>query len=376
MLDSGSKQLINSRSNDLCQQIPAPHAGAGEGAALVKTCEAMCGFMKELAIAVDGGKDSLSMAAKNKLPSGDTEVIKGPGTLVISAYAPVPDIRVKVTPELKSRESKLVHIDLSGRRGKARSGASALAQVFSQVGDEVPDIDDARPLQQAFPLVQSMIRDGICTAGHDVSDGGLITCLLEMAFCSNVGLDVSISNPDQQECISYLLSEECGVLIEVPNQRLMEAEALLKKAGLTFQVLGQSVAADRVSVKVNGELVLEVSGSAVAAVSNDVRERDCLTGDWCLCTKTLSLQEKMTVLRDVWEETSFRLELLQTNSDCAREERSGLKGRKAPAWSLTFDPEATALRPLGLYPFLTWSPVEFADLFLTRTVLHERISGI
>lgn len=216
--------------------------------------------MQELGIAIDGGKDSLSMAVKSKLQSGRTEVIKGPGTLVISTYAPVPDIRRKVTPHLSaSPDSKVLHIDLSGRKGGgARSGASALAQVYSQVGDQAPDIDDASHLKRGFELVQALIRDGICTAGHDVSDGGLITCLLEMAFCSNVGLEVEISTPDDEDLISFLFAEECGVVIEVTNQALMEAEKRLQEADLTYQVVGRSLAEDRVRVAVNGETVLLV----------------------------------------------------------------------------------------------------------------------
>ena len=224
------------------------------------TCDAMCCIMKDLGIAIDGGKDSLSMAVKNKLPSGDFEVIKSPGTLVISAYAPVPDIRVKVTPELRSSDSSLIHVDLSGRKGNARSGASALAQVFSQVGEEAPDVDDSSHLKRGFEVVQRLIRSGACTAGHDVSDGGLITCLLEMAFCSNKGLEISISTPHHEDSISYLFAEECGVVIEVTNQRLSEAQVLLQQTGLRHQVLGCSVAADHVKVAVDGEILLEVSG--------------------------------------------------------------------------------------------------------------------
>ena len=215
--------------------------------------------MKELGIAIDGGKDSLSMAVKSKLESGGSEVIKSPGTLVISAYAPVPDIRIKVTPALSSSDSKVIHIDLSGRKGRTRIGASALAQVFSQVGDQAPDIDDSRHLVRGFAAVQRMIRDGLCTAGHDVSDGGLITCLLEMAFCSNFGIAVSINIPDDEEALSYLFAEECGVVIEVTNQNLAKVEDLLQEADLTYQVVARSVATDHVRVAVNGEILLEVS---------------------------------------------------------------------------------------------------------------------
>lgn len=225
----------------------------------MQTCEVMCSFIKELGIAIDGGKDSLSMAVKSKLQSGSSEVIKSPGTLVISAYAPVPDIRVKVTPALRSSDSTVIHIDLSGRRGPARIGASALAQVFSQIGDVAPDVDDARHLKRGFAVIQNLIRDGLCTAGHDVSDGGLITCLLEMAFCSNFGIDIMIRIPDDEELLSFLFAEECGVVIEVTHQNLERVQSVLKQAELTYQVVGRTLSADHVRVAVNGEIVLEVS---------------------------------------------------------------------------------------------------------------------
>lgn len=217
--------------------------------------------MQELGIAIDGGKDSLSMAVKNKTQSGSYEVIKSPGTLVVSAYAPVPDVRVKVTPELTSTSSHfLIHIDMSGREGSARTGGSALAQVFSQIGDRAPDVDDSRHLLRGFADVQKMIRNRVCTAGHDISDGGLITCLLEMAFCSNVGLSLSLDIPAGDEPISYLFAEECGVVIEVSGAKLDEAKAMLKQANLKHQVVGKSlVDEDRVSLVVNGTRLIDVS---------------------------------------------------------------------------------------------------------------------
>jgi phosphoribosylformylglycinamidine synthase len=221
--------------------------------------------MKEVGIAVDGGKDSLSMAVKVKSrdSSASTEVVKSPGTIVISAYAPVPDIRVKVTPELKGRDFSLIHIDLSGRKNmKSRSGASALAQVFNQVGDSVPDIDDSSHLKRGFQVVQKLIRDKKCTAGHDISDGGLITCILEMAFASNLGLDIVMNTFDNNDStIDFLFAEEAGVVIEVPKSELTAVEQLLKQNELKYQVIGHPVEEDRITVKVNGETVVDVSTS-------------------------------------------------------------------------------------------------------------------
>lgn len=238
----------------------------GEGAALANTCSAMCNVMKDLGIAVDGGKDSLSMAVRvnevaNARDGGDggaTAVVKSPGTLVVSAYAPVPDIRVKVTPHLTG-SGKLIHLDLSGRKGSVRSGGSALAQVFSQVGCDCADLDDPFVLKRGFNLIQQLVASGCVTAGHDVSDGGLITCVLEMAFASNRGLivDIPSTQADEEEhVITQLFAEECGAVIEVTQcDQVMEK---LKHAQVPFTVLGHSVSEDLIHVTVSGRTLIKV----------------------------------------------------------------------------------------------------------------------
>lgn len=109
----------------------------GEGAALYDACEAMCDVMSHLGIAVDGGKDSLSMAARV-----GNKTIKAPGSLVISVYAACPDVRATVTPDLKLPDGRgnLLWVKF-GNDSKFRLGGSALAQVFNQLGDEAPDLD-------------------------------------------------------------------------------------------------------------------------------------------------------------------------------------------------------------------------------------------
>ena len=216
----------------------------------------MCRVMNQLGIGIDGGKDSLSMAAKVKLHSGN-EVVKSPGTLVVSAYAPVPDIRVKVTPELVAQQTKLVYINLSGGN-KLRIGASALAQVFGQVGDQSPDLDEPQLLKDCFYLVQDFIRKGICTAGHDISDGGLITCLLEMAFATNCGLEADIRSEGNTE-FEVLFAEECGVVIEVKESYLTKVLDDFKAVNIGAQVVGSGLHdQDSVVVKIDGKTVIQV----------------------------------------------------------------------------------------------------------------------
>lgn len=182
-----------------------------EGAALYDACKAMCDVMRELGIAIDGGKDSLSMAARV-----GTTTVKSPGTLVVSTYAPCPDVRKVVTPDLKvpssGKTGRLLFVDLS--HGHSRLGGTAVAQVFGQLGKESPDLQNAADLVSAFNATQELIRDGAIQAGHDVSDGGLIVCLLEMCFAGISGIDVHVAHK-QGRPVPILFAEEIGWVLEV-----------------------------------------------------------------------------------------------------------------------------------------------------------------
>ncbi|HTR44257.1 MAG TPA: phosphoribosylformylglycinamidine synthase, partial [Thermodesulfovibrionales bacterium] len=176
----------------------------GEGAALYDAAVAMRDIMLGLGIAVDGGKDSLSMAAVVKT-GAQSEVVKAPGALVISAYATCPDISKIITPDIKRPgRSGLLFIDLG--KGKCRLGGSSLAHVYGQTGDESPDIEDSGLLKKAFVATQGLIEEGLVLAGHDVSDGGLIVTLLEMAFSGNCGIEVGF--PQDKDAFAVLFAEE------------------------------------------------------------------------------------------------------------------------------------------------------------------------
>ncbi|XP_015784827.1 phosphoribosylformylglycinamidine synthase [Tetranychus urticae] len=288
----------------------------GEGAKLVDACRAMCNIMSQLNIAVDGGKDSLSMAAKVKnMASNKSEVVKSPGTLVISTYAPVPDITFKVTPVMEGR-GKLVHIDLSGYKGKRRTGGSALAQVYGQLGNLVPDVDDPSILRKCFPMIQDSIRLKEVLSGHDISDGGLITTLLEMAFATNCGLTLNFTTllPNESP-IDYLLAEEVGIVVEVSKYSISSFMDQLAAAGIPASIIGEiNLKSDIIDISFNGQPFIK-----------------------------LNVKEMM----DIWEETSFELEKHQANPDCVEEERRNLKHRRTPLYALSFDPTHTELRKLN-----------------------------
>lgn len=279
----------------------------GEGAALYEACTAMCSLMKELGIAIDGGKDSLSMAARI-----GKEVVKAPGTLVVSCYAPCPDIRCIVTPDLKAptagRQGCLLFVDLSC--GKSRLGGTALSQVFNQLGDETPDVEDARALRNAFSATQQLIANNKILAGHDLSDGGLITCLLEMSFAGISGLNVNVIHKFAP-AIDVLFSEEVGWVLEVDEVHCDEAIKVFQQHGVSAYLIGKSVGfgmSAKITVKVRNEIVLNTT-----------------------------VIESMTI----WEETSYQLECHQMDVDCALQEFVGLEERTIPAYHLSFNPIRT-----------------------------------
>lgn len=278
----------------------------GEGVRLYEAATALRDIMKALGVAIDGGKDSLSMAALVRDPSGDTEIVKSPGTLVISAYAACPDINKVVTPDIKyPGKSKILYIDLG--KGKYRTGGSALAQVYKQIGDESPDLDDTDLFKHSFRAVQELIDEGLIISGHDRSDGGLITTLLEMAFSGNCGLNIDLKS-HIEDPIRLLFSEELGLVMEY----LIEDEYIvverLKNYGIPYEIIGFTRVEKEINIMVNGVTVLK---------------------------------EDMTVLREIWEETSYQLDRLQANPECVDEERKVNAGRKAPPYTITFEPDET-----------------------------------
>lgn len=291
----------------------------GEGADLYDAAIAMRDIMIELGIAVDGGKDSLSMAARVTNEKGDTETVKSPGTLVISAYVTCPDITKVVTPDIKRPGgSRLLFIDPGN--GRNRLGGSALAQCYGQVGDDSPDVEDARLLVRCFTAIQKLISEGLITAGHDRSDGGLITTLLEMAFSGNCGIEIAIGNQQSavsgqlspNEALSLLFSEELGMVVEYLPENEARITTLLAAEKIPHLLIGKTSADKRILIDINGHSVLN---------------------------------EDMLVLRDIWEETSCRLDMLQRSQSCVEEEKKNIYDRKGPSFNLSFFPEPT---PAGL----------------------------
>lgn len=272
----------------------------GEGAALYDAACAMREVMIQLGIAVDGGKDSLSMATRVQ-----DEIVKSPRELVISAYATMPDITKVVTPDIKKPgDSQLIFIDIA--KGKTRLGGSALAQVYGQVGDESPDVDDPQMLKRAFNAIQQLISENLILAGHDISDGGLITTLLEMAFAGNCGWRIRMEGPWSP--IERLFAEELGVVVECHIADIQRVLEILQPFDLRPTLIGETTEEKKILLLCNDQNVLEA----------DMRD-----------------------LRQIWEETSYQIERLQINPQCAEEERKNIYDRKGPTYVIPFNPRPT-----------------------------------
>jgi phosphoribosylformylglycinamidine synthase len=290
----------------------------GEDARLYRTVQAATTLSNDLGLRIPVGKDSVSMTAWTTL-EGERHPIKSPGTVQMISFAPCRDITSVVTPDIKRPgEGILIMLDLSG--GKKRLGGSALAQAYEQLGDETPDVENPALLREGFEAVQELIGEGLVLSGHDVSDGGLITCLLEMAFAGNCGLEIDISNAGvfgEHDLLASLFAEELGLVFEILPANSGNVDKILRAHGFDYgtnaALLGRTSKEPGISIKHRDETVLDA----------DMRE-----------------------LRAIWQQTSFELDKLQANPVCAKAERKVNFDRKGPHYELTFDPLPTAKKKM------------------------------
>ena len=267
----------------------------GEDANLYDTVKAVgMELCPQLGIAIPVGKDSMSM--RTQWQEGDEEKsVTSPLSLVISAFAPVRDIRKTVTPELRTDqgETDLILIDLG--RDQNRLGGSALAQVYQQMGDTAPDVDSAQDLKGFFAAIQEMLEKDLLLAYHDRSDGGLLTTLVEMAFAGRTGIAIELDKlaGDQRMILPALFSEELGAVLQVKRAHKGKVKDILAASGLSScaHTLGTLQDQQRVTFRFNGhELISE---------SRVKFER------W-------------------WSETSYRMQALRDNAQCAQQEFDNL----------------------------------------------------
>ncbi|MDP2609660.1 MULTISPECIES: phosphoribosylformylglycinamidine synthase [unclassified Oceanobacter] len=267
----------------------------------------------ELQVTIPVGKDSMSMKTRwqDTNEQGDSldKAVTSPMSLVITGFAPVSDARLVLTPQIqKDMASDLILVDLG--RGQNRLGASCLAQVYQQVGDIPADLDDAEDLQAFFAVVQGLNADGKLLAYHDRSDGGLFATLVEMAFAGHAGLDISMDllADTPSELAAALFAEEPGAVMQVRRDDLEAVLAQFEAAGL-----GDCTA-------------------VIGAVNDD----DQITFSF---QDEEFLSESRTRWHRVWAETSFRMQALRDNADCAQQEFDALLDSDNPGIhaELSFD---------------------------------------
>jgi len=286
---------------------------AGEDARLYDTVKAVgMELCPELGISIPVGKDSLSMKSVWSVchDDGNTEQrqMTSPLSLIISAFAPVCDLRKTLTPELRldQGDSELILIDLGA--GRNRLGGSALAQVYGATGDEVADVNDPPLLKAFFETVQGLNRRGLLLAYHDRSDGGLFVTLAEMAFAARSGLDIHLDALGS-EVLSVLFSEELGAVIQVRESDRDQVLTVLADAGL---------------------------GQAVHRIGRPAFDRQVRLSSHGKVLFASHVQE----LQQIWAETSFRMQQLRDHPDCASEAFHAIADREDVGLTadLSFDP--------------------------------------
>ncbi|XNG92458.1 phosphoribosylformylglycinamidine synthase [Vibrio cyclitrophicus] len=284
---------------------PAGHPGedAGLYEAVKAVGEELC---PALGLTIPVGKDSMSMKTKWE-ENGEQKEVTSPLSLVITAFARVEDVRKTITPQLRTDKgnTSLVLIDLGN--GKNRMGATALAQVYKQLGDKPADVDNAAQLKGFYEGVQALVANDQVVAYHDKGDGGLFVTLAEMAFAGHCGVNADIAALGE-DALAALFNEELGAVIQVRNDDLDTVLSTLATNGLEAcsHVIG--------SVEASDELVIK-SGESVV------------------------IERNRTELRTIWAETTHKMQGLRDNPICADQEHEAKKDNSDPGLNvkLSFD---------------------------------------
>ena len=255
----------------------------GEDAKLFEAVKAVgMDLCPELGLTVPVGKDSMSMKS-SWTEGGQDKSVTSPLSLIITAFSKTPDVRLQITPLLDTTtDSELLLIDLG--LGQNRMGGSCLAQVFNQIGNIAPNLDDSALFKRFFTVINQLNKDGLISAYHDRSDGGVITTLLEMAFASHTGLTI---NTDAS--IESLFNEELGCVIQVKSENKHAVADALKAAGIA-------------------------SCTHLIATLNNSDSIEIITNN-----QTIYSQPRSS-LQALWSTTSYEIAKLRDNPECAQQE--------------------------------------------------------
>ena len=285
----------------------------GEDAKLFDTVKAVSRELcRELGIAIPVGKDSLSLRTRWQDDDGEYQVV-APVSLIVSAFAPVSDVRRHLVPALQCIDefSRLLLIDLG--MGANRLGGSCLAQAYSRDGGETPDLEDASRLSQFFNIIQELSEKDLILAYHDRSDGGLLATVAEMMFAGRLGASLDLHGADT-EVLAQLFNEELGAILQVADSRLDEVMSVLEKHNTNAIAVGRVAEDDVLTVSTDGDVILKL--------------------------------DRIRMQRE-WSETSYRIQSLRDNPETAREEYERILDGDDPGLNvhLNFDPAEDVAAP-------------------------------
>ncbi|WP_336368126.1 phosphoribosylformylglycinamidine synthase [Marinobacter sp. C2H3] len=265
-----------------------------------------------LGITIPVGKDSMSMKTAWEENNGESKTVTAPLSLIVSGFAPVSDVARTLTPQLvtSAGDTDLILVDLAA--GQNRLGGSALAQVYGHVGAVSPDLDDPEDLKAFFAVIQGLNADGKLLAYHDRSDGGLFVTVAEMSFAGHVGVDLKLDGlaENSTQFARELFNEELGAVIQVRRDDTDFVLQQFSAAGLGdhTSVIGTLNDEDRLRLMFDGEPVLD---------------------------------ETRVTLQRLWSETSYRVQSLRDNADCAQEEFDNLLDATDPGLSVALTYEVS-----------------------------------
>ena len=250
---------------------------------LRKGVEALSNFCIDLGIAIPVGKDSLSMRTTWEKDQSNFTV-KSPMTGIISAMAPVKDVRTSITTEYKNLEDPC--LVLVKPNNFFRLNGSIYQDIFETSFTETPDIS-SEELLNLFNFIQSGINKKNIHALHDISDGGILTTLSELCFTNKIGCSISLDNNFQVSPEQFLFSEEIGVVIQINESKLKELKQSAHSQNLIFQYLG----------KIGGSNFDILDKNKDKLFSRDIAE-----------------------LEQAWSQVSYRIKSIRDNKDDAKSE--------------------------------------------------------
>jgi phosphoribosylformylglycinamidine synthase len=309
-----------------------------DDADLYDAVKAASEFCIALGVAIPVGKDSLSMRTRWRGDDGAQREVASPTSLIVTAWAPVDDVRRALTPQLRTDLGDTVLVLLDLGEGRNRLGGSALAQVTQQLGDAAPDVAHPALLASAFATVRALASEGRLLAVHDRSDGGLFATVCEMAFAGHCGvtlnLDMLTIDPHSADWGDFKIRPE---QVAVQRNELTMKALFAEEAGVVLQVRR----ADRDAVLG----AFRAAGlSRIAHVIGTPNDRDAIEV-WRDAKKVWI--GARTALQSAWSETSYRIAALRDDPDCAREEfeRNGAGAQPPLSVHLGFDPAEDVAAP-------------------------------